>query len=237
MDGIIFHRLANILHLTNVSENKFWEIARKVKSDLSLLDNSCSRRSGIYTSNQVILALAVGYQFEDQLSEEIFDNMKAEYLKTAAEIFIYLYTCPVSDIDNKLMIFYDNLFKTQTPYQIILTLNRMMKMKSPQIRNDIWIQKLFKKAASMFSLKYEEVKSILPMNQTLIKDHSDNLNFLEAKGIVFIVHFLSAIFSFLRYSKHQSPSAYCHQQQPNLSISLDTILRFWRKHVSNGSQD
>ena len=144
--------------MTNASNDKVWDVVRRVKSNPSLLENSCGIRSGVYSSeyNVLTLALAVGYQLEAELSYDIFENITSEDLETAAEMFIYLYACP-TDFINKLMVFYDDLFRTQTPCQIILTLNRMIRIKSTGDNvGKAWNEKLFKKAASLFYMKYEE---------------------------------------------------------------------------------
>ena len=91
----------------------------------------------------------------------------ADQLKSAAEMFIYLNICPGtfgSDSLNYMeqwfkswFTFYQDLFKTQNPSHIIITLNRLMKNKSDRVIN----QKLFKKAATLFSLKYEIFQNML----------------------------------------------------------------------------
>ena len=91
----------------------------------------------------------------------------ADQLKSAAEMFIYLNICPGTfglDSSNYMeqwfkswFTFYQDLFRTQTPSQIILTLNRLMKNKSDRVMN----QELFKKAATLFSLKYEIFQNML----------------------------------------------------------------------------
>ena len=178
--------------MTNTSNDKVWDVVRRVKSNPSLLENSCGiRRTGVYSSeyNVLTLALAVGYQLESELSYDIFENITSEDFETAAEMFIYLYTCPTEFI-NKLMVFYDDLFRTQTPYQIILTLNRMIRIKSAGINvGEAWNEKLFKKATSFFSMKYEEIQNILPRNNSFINEHDKGQNSLSAKGMYRIISF------------------------------------------------
>ena len=104
----------------------------------------------------------------------------ADQLKSAAEMFIYLNICPGTfglDSSNYMeqwfkswFTFYHDLFKTQNPSQIILTLNRLMKNKSDRVMN----QELFKKAATLFSLKYEIFQNMLhsgAKNASLEGDH------------------------------------------------------------------
>ena len=51
--------------------------------------------------------------------------MTNKELKTAAEMFLYLNMCPPTI--KPWLVFYKELFQTQSPDQIILTLNRLMK--------------------------------------------------------------------------------------------------------------
>ena len=198
--------------MTNASVVKVWDVVRRVKSNPSLLENSCGIRTGVYSSDQNVLslALAVGYQLEAELSYDIFENISSENLETAAEMFFYLYACP-TDFINKFMVFYDDLFRTQTPYQMILTLNRMIRIKSTG--NNVgkaWNEKLFKKAASLFDMKYEDIQSLLPRNQSFINEHVESQNILSAKGMFHFFAFFIDL-CFFRYSKYQSSSAHCHQ--------------------------
>jgi len=68
---------------------------------------------------------AVEQKLQIESSEQISDTLKNEELKTAAEMFVYLITCP--NALKQSIIFYENLFQTQSPDQIILTLNRLKK--------------------------------------------------------------------------------------------------------------
>ena len=64
-----------------------------------------------------------GSSFES--SEQINEALTNEDLRTAAEMFVYLTMCP-NEI-KPWLIFYKDLFQTQSPDQIILTLNRVIK--------------------------------------------------------------------------------------------------------------
>ena len=58
-------------------------------------------------------------------SEQINDTLTNEELKTAGEMFLYLTMCPYAI--QPWIVFYEDLFQTQTPGQILLTLNRLKK--------------------------------------------------------------------------------------------------------------
>ena len=97
-------------------------------------------------------------------SELLMKNMTPEVLKTAAEMFLYLYSCP-----EKLkpwFLFYNDLFQSHSAHQIILTLNRMMK--GTLTPHNIFFKKmskdLFKKASYLFPLKYKEIQSLMRTN-------------------------------------------------------------------------
>ena len=89
-----------------------------------------------------------------------FENMTEEDLKATAEIFIYMNTCPLKDWFAPWLAFYNNLFRTKSPYHIILTLNRLMKSSDINFRTIN--EKLFKRAATLLSLKFHEIKRVLP---------------------------------------------------------------------------
>ena len=101
---------------------------------------------------------------ELESSKMRYNNVKADSLKIASEMFIYLNTCP-GKLDAKWYSsqyfevwfqawykFYENLFKTDSPEQIILTLNRMMKGNNYRNKDGrIMAEKLLKKTAALLS--------------------------------------------------------------------------------------
>ena len=60
-----------------------------------------------------------------QSSEQINETLLRNELQTAGEMFMYLTMCPT--IMKAWITFYKDLFQTQSPGQIILTLNRLTK--------------------------------------------------------------------------------------------------------------
>ena len=118
-----------------------------------------------------------------------FPNMTEENLKIAAEMFIYLNKCPDPlDSLNDWIQFYDDLFGRKSPYQIILTLNRMMKRNMHVNKKDIVdVEKLFKRASILFPLNYEDIQSSLRIHgvfktSSAISYHKENNMNLERKG-------------------------------------------------------
>ena len=95
-------------------------------------------------------------------SETVLENVK--HLESAADMFLYLNTCPAEM--RPWFEFYKNLFLTQSVDNILLTLNRMTKgNKTP--RNDFFkslAQKLFKRAATLFPIHYGTIQNWLQLH-------------------------------------------------------------------------
>ena len=152
-------RLANIFQLTNFSNEKIWRSVKKVKLETSL-DTICDRTGWYY--DKLFQVAAVEEQLQIESSEERFAKISLEDLNAAAEMFIYLNTCPRSF--KPWIEFYKYLFQTQSPNKIILSLNRIMKEALNQ--KDVFLEKLahnlFKRMTYLLSLKYEEIQSLFP---------------------------------------------------------------------------
>ena len=87
-------------------------------------------------------------QLKMKSSDIIYKNISTENLKTAAEMYIYLITCPgndeLQDWFKLWSTFYIDLFQNKSANQIILTLNRVMKQNTAQCCK---IVKLFRRVA------------------------------------------------------------------------------------------
>ena len=99
----------------------FWKAVKKVKFNATL--NKACGKDGLY-SDKLILVKRVEKELQMNSSEVSFENMTAKNLKTAAEFFIYLNTCPHTSTLKSLFIlwadFYADLFGKQSRDQIIL---------------------------------------------------------------------------------------------------------------------
>ena len=111
-------------------------------------------------------------QLQVTTSESIFKNMTQETLQKAAEMFIFLASC--SETVRSWFYFYEDLFTQQSPAQIIVTLNRVLKGQTTPENMDMKsiARKLFRKIDSVISLKYTEIKKITqgmdsPLNKRL----------------------------------------------------------------------
>ena len=137
-----------------------WSILRGIKLETSL-DMTCGT-IGIY--NNMISDIEMVKKVEQNLkinsSDEIYKNITAQELEVPAMMYLYLNTCP--GIYRPWFTFYKILFQTQSPDQIILTLNRLMKGTTTPKNKFLkgLAQNVFQRLASLLSLRYEEIQSM-----------------------------------------------------------------------------
>ena len=155
-------RFANLLYVTKNSD-KMWKIVKRVKKD-SIFSKSCT--TAFYGTNDIDSNVRVvqkllkinpfGFNWTEPQS-----TMTSTNLAIAAEMFLYLNTCP--DILKSWILFYTDLFTNQSPDKIVLTLNRILKVKnSPQkIGFKNIAENLFKKTENLFSLRYKDIQNLL----------------------------------------------------------------------------
>ena len=111
-------------------------------------------------------------------SEQRLLNVSAECLKTASEMMTYL----MNDIPNseeEWLRFYMYVFETQGPSQILLTLNKMLKINN---KEDAITWKLLEKATFLFGLKYEEIQHMMPGKIRNVSDVNTKKMRLSSKG-------------------------------------------------------
>ena len=109
-------------------------MVKTVKSETSL-NLTCANYDTTLSNDELLSHVrAVEQMMNIESSEQINETLTDEALQTAAEMFIYLSTCPKHDMKWFLSwsSFYTDLFRTQPADQIILTLNRMMKTETLQ---------------------------------------------------------------------------------------------------------
>ena len=144
--------------LGNVSADNINIAARMIKSEASHLDLSCNKNKILLSDDsRLLLGKAVEQKLQVESSDQIMETFTYEELQTAAELFLYLNSCP--DIWFKFWSsFYTDLF-LQPADQIILTLNRMMKGKGAKVEDgSIRAEKLMRKISSKLSLRYKEIQ-------------------------------------------------------------------------------
>ena len=105
--------------------------------------------------------------------------MNIDLLNRAAEMFVYLYTCPYntfSDTYKPWFILFKDIFQTQPPDKILLTINRMMKSidaepsqyisSTDYKRMKTTTKNLLNKTIVLFGLEdFEETTSILSIQK------------------------------------------------------------------------
>ena len=115
----------NILNINGVSVDNVQSVVKTVKARTSLdlsCDSLASRLSDDATMSQV---KAVENLLNIESSNQITDILSKETLQTASEMFLYLIMCPYTM--KPWLAFYKDLFQAQSPDQIMLALNRVMK--------------------------------------------------------------------------------------------------------------
>ena len=152
--------------LTTLSVDNIWNLVRKVKTELPTECQWCCMNDGLYTDKEATL-VALEQKLGFNSSEQRFDNITEEALKNAAEMFLYINTCPTSQMwksrFTSWLTFYKDIFRTESPSQIILTLNRLLKVKNQRYKDEHEVlQKIFKRTTSLFLLKYEAIQRFLP---------------------------------------------------------------------------
>ena len=145
-----------------------WSVVRKIKAESSV-DENCGV-NGLYEDMILKQLKMVEHELQYNSSDEILEDITASDLKISAEMYIFLNICPHGDYATWFKTwysFYTDLFKTQSPDEIILTLNRMTKINAAQTKdgNVMMAEKLLKEATSLMTLKYQEIKSLLPEAQ------------------------------------------------------------------------
>ena len=198
---LIYHRLANLLHLSYVGVDKLWNIVKEVKLSTTF-DKPCGG-DGLFDiiygngyisfqvnklEKNVLKELGSNNNSFGSALNATFENITAEDLETAVKMFIYLNTCPgeldysTSDFWRQWfktwLVFYNDLFESKTPDLIILTLNRMAK-SGIHNSNDLKIsEKLFKRTTELLDLKYKEIQTFIPgfgRNVTNVTLESDGM--------------------------------------------------------------
>ena len=137
----------------------------------------------IFLSYKIMLTTQI---IKIKSSEQRFQNISVKHFKIASEMLIFLMAPIKSNLKKSWLKFSVNLFQTKSPMEIVLTLNRMMK-SNIQMDNIADVnQKLFRKVATLFSLKHQEIQSILSSTSRNVSVNGDDqgIENLLNKGIV-----------------------------------------------------
>ena len=128
-------------------------------------------------------------------SEQTNKTLTKKELQSAAEMFVYLNSCPDSLIISW-SLFYKDLFLTNSPDQIILTLNRLMETEtSKDMDAKLRAKKLLQRTTNLLSLQFEEIGRL--KTQKFIKDYSGTDFEIPNGKIFFIIAFRNPVFIYL----------------------------------------
>ena len=199
-----FSSFANYLLVSKFSEEEIWKKLKNIKSGITF-DKKClgvdglgplyedsadhktimeevERQLEIDSANSIVYEEQTGY-FSITSSPAILSSMTDAKLKTAAEMYLYILSCP-----GRLLpwfMFYSDLFQKKPPNQIVLTLNRILKHDSTPENQGLQTiaEKLFNVMASNSSFKYQEIQRITQGSSTKQIDNisSDDL---KLKGFI-----------------------------------------------------
>ena len=172
---VYFFRFVNLFHKSNVTADNFWIAARNI--GIGDFDSSGQYLFGFtqYHLKIIIchtpfhLIIHVGSRVaavEEKLgvvsSDEVFSNIIKENLEIAGHNFI-TFNSPDYHM-KKVSTFYQDLFKNDSPDQLILALNKLMKVNG---KYNIVVQNVFKRLSSLLSLKHQELRRILPEGRAM----------------------------------------------------------------------
>ena len=147
-----------------------WNVIRSMKLDKSLFERDCLKtfeESSLHLNHLMDT-------FENILGvnpSKFVENITEESLRTAADMYLYLITCPA--MFESWLMFYSELFLKASPDQIVLTLNRILKLGNLQKYKTFKTVggHLFKRVTQLFSLQYPELQNLKngKGNLTLLK--------------------------------------------------------------------
>ena len=181
-------RFANLFNLNSLGVDKIETVVKTVKTETSP-DLSCDGNSNpslLSVESMLSQVKAVEQILQIESSDQIYDTMTNEELKTAAKMFLYLSTCPKHDKEwfKSWYSFYKDLFLTKSADKIILTLNRMIKTETHDKDGKLRTEKLLKRTSSLMSLSFEKIQSLLPGKK--LRNGSVNKDFMIQNGKHFL---------------------------------------------------
>ena len=154
---------------------------------------------------------AVEEMMQIESSEIIDESLTNEQLKTAAQMFLFLNTCPNTRWFKSWFSFYKDLFLTKSADQIILTLNRMIKTETSHDKaGKLRAKKLLQRNKSLLSLQFEEIGRLLGEKYF---EAITGTEFIIPNGAVFtkINIYLLIFYRRFKWHHHQPSSSYYHQ--------------------------
>ena len=145
--------------MSNVSEKIFWDSLKKVR-DISY--ERCEVYESVLYEKDMMKS-----QIEDlskvlnlNSSGDVDTDVTDSTLKTAADMFLYLNSCP--DDLRSWFLFYEDLLSKKSLEVILLQLNRILKGGYSQNNKKLKTiaKKVFERVTILFSSKYKEIQNI-----------------------------------------------------------------------------
>ena len=183
--------------MTNISKDTLWNAARIFRSIIDGLVYHAINNFKFIQKDLLIgggssckidaldLVTAVENFLGIESSDIKYENISGEDLKTAGNIYVYLYfnlpsaydldSCPFIEYNkwfSSWSTIYKDIFKTNFINEIFLTLNRMIKTNSNKSR-DGKVEDVLKRISTTLDLKYVDIQNILPQksgNSSMIND-------------------------------------------------------------------
>ena len=171
-----------------------WKTLEKLRTRV-LLDYSLATKcilDSFLPLDRIQLNMKIlGEHFNQSHDVEIkIEPIKHDSIERSAQMFIYLNSCPKS-IYSWITIFKD-LFNNRSPLEIIITLNRILKLSSQEQEDLINItNKIFRKTSLTLSLEFDEINSL-----------TGTTPFLDTKEESDVVHLRSNIDQISSLSNH-----------------------------------
>ena len=173
-----------------------WSIVKTMKRETPLDKDCKTEKNDMLYADIFFQVKEFEKKMEMRPNGRMFENTTNELLGAAAEMFIYINICPctlASDSANTMeqwfkswYTFYQDLFRTQPPSYIILTLNRLMKSGN-NLKDKIRAEKLFKRTGTLLALKYEEIQRIMPEEAIRVSDQEDTRHVFKSEGTNFCI--------------------------------------------------
>ena len=143
-----------MVKLYDKSADNILGVVKRIKSETSLNSGCDAMNIFLPPVNMLSQVKAVEQKLKMEFSEQMIESMTHEELQSAAEMFIYLNICPEPMMP--WFRFFKDLFQTQSADQMILTLNRMIKihlLRPQEINNNY---KLVQRISKLLFHKLEE---------------------------------------------------------------------------------
>ena len=154
------------------------------------LDINCDKHSGSFYDNDYMMSQVtrVEERLEINSTEQLIESLNPEDLNSAAEMFIYLTTCPATL--KPWFVFFRELIQTKSPTQIILALNRVISVSTIP-KNDFFknVSKIiFNQMKLKFDLKYDHFKTFYRETNVASMGLEDKIFTEKGKKIISKIH-------------------------------------------------